>query len=114
MGIDQWPVVGRTQIIQAFRPGEPASKEAPFRTLRSHGWATAGMSVVTRSEHRASGRFIIFSVLNVDAARLAREGDERSAKVLAKAAARVEASAAFGRLRKLLSGRPAADVSAAV
>jgi hypothetical protein len=114
MEIDQWPIVGRRQLVQAFRPGESASREAPFRTLRSHGWATGGISVVTRSDHRASGRFTIFSVLNVDAARLAREGEAAAAAALAKAAARLEEGAAFLRLGKLLRGRRAADVSAAV
>jgi hypothetical protein len=72
------------------------------------------LSVVTRNDHRASGRFTIFSVLNVDAARFARDGEEKSATALAKAAARLEASKSFVRLGKLLSGRPADDVSAAV
>lgn len=114
MQIHLWPIVGRAQLVQAFRPGEPPSKEGPFRTLRTHGWATAGVSVVTRCDHRASGRLTIFSVLNVSAARCAREGDERAAKALAKAAARVERSDAFTRLKELLSGKTATEVTAAV
>lgn len=88
--------------------------EGPFRTLRAHGWTTAGVSVVTRSERRASGRLTIFSVLNMDAARLAREGEHRGATTLAKAAAAIEASAEFLRLTKLLSGHMAEEVSAVV
>lgn len=114
MEIHQWPIVGRRQLVQAFRPGEPAGKEAPFRTLRLHGWATAGVSIVTRSEHRANGRLCIFSVLNVDAARLARAGQDRLAMALAKAAATLEASAVFGQLSRLLAGKSSEDVSAAV
>lgn len=114
MEVHQWPIVGRTQLVQAFRPGEPAGKEAPFRTLRLHGWATAGVSIVTRSEHRATGRLSIFSVLNVDAARLARDGQQRLATSAAKAAASLEASDVFVQLGKLLAGKSSQDVSAAV
>ncbi len=114
MNLALWPIVARTQLVRAFRPGEAATRESPFRTLRAHGWATAGVSIVTRDEHRASGRFTIFSVLNVDAARSAREGDGSTARKLAKAAAKLEKSAAFARLKQLLSGRAIADVNAAV
>lgn len=114
MDIDLWPIVGRAQLVQAFRPGEPVSKEAPFRTLRHHQWATGGVSVVTRNVHRASGRVTIFSVLNVEAARCAREGHARAAMALAKAASRVEGSEMFTRLTALLTGRPASEVTAAV
>lgn len=112
--IDVWPVVARAQLVQAFRPGESPTKEAPFRTLRANRWATSGISVVTRSAHHASGRVTIFSALNVDAARLAREGRARSAAALARAASRVESSRTFARLARLLSGRTAREVSSVV
>lgn len=114
MELDQWPIVVRGQLVQAFKPGELTSREAPFRTLRAHGWSTAGVSIVTRREHRASGRLTIFSVLNMDAARFARLGDGRRAKAHASAAARIEASAEFLRLKELLTGRPVEDVTAVV
>lgn len=114
MSVDLWPIVGRAQLVQAYRPGEVSTKEGPFRTLRTHGWATSGVSVVTRSDHRATGRLTIFSVLNVEAARSARDGDLRTARSFAKAAAKVEKSATFVRLKKLLSGRPTDEVTAAV
>lgn len=111
MQVERWPIVGRSQLVRAFRPGE-SRKEAPFRTLRAHGWATAGVGVVTRDERSASGRLTIFSVLNVDAARLAREGEHRGAAQLAGAAARVESSKGFLELKQLLSGHPLEEVSA--
>ena len=114
MEIDLWPIVGRSQLVQAFKPGESGSREAPFRTLRTHGWATAGVSVVTRQAQRASGRLSIFSVLNVDAARSARQGDPALAAALAKAAAGIEASSAFVQLGELLTGKAASDVSCVV
>ena len=114
MHIDLWPIVGRAQLVQTFRPGEVPTKEGPFRTLRMHGWATPGVSVVTRSAGRASGRLTIFSVLNVSAARCAREGEQKGARAFVRAAARVEKSEAFSRLKGLLTGKSVAEVTAAV
>ncbi|MCC6993528.1 MAG: hypothetical protein IT370_02750 [Deltaproteobacteria bacterium] len=114
MKIVAWPIVGRSQLVQAFRPGESASKEAPFRTLRSNHWATPGLRVTTRSRGRASGQVTIFSTLNRDAATLAREGDARSASLVAKAAAKLEAGENFAKLREMLAGRSAEDVSAVI
>lgn len=114
MQTELWPVVDRARLIQAFRPGERPEKEGPFRTLRAHGWATSGISVVTRSGRHASGRVTLFSILNVSAARCARDGDARSARVLARAAEKTERGGSFQRLRKLLSGRSPEDVAAAV
>ena len=70
--------------------------------------------MVTRTERRASGRLTVFSVLNVEAARLAREGEHRGATTLAKAAATIEGSEEFLRLKKLLSGQLMKDVSAVI
>lgn len=111
MQVARWPIVDRSQLVRAFRPGE-STREAPFRTLRAHGWTTAGVSVVTRDERSASGRLTIFSVLNVDAARLAREGEHRGAARLAKAAAAIEGSEKFLELKQLLTGHPLEEVSA--
>ena len=114
MELELWPIFSRAQLVQTFKPGELVTKEAPFRTLRTHGWATSGVSVVTRNHHHASGRLTIFSVLNVGAARSARHGDEQTAKALATAAAKVEKSVAFEHLKRLLSGKPLAEVNAAL
>lgn len=112
MHVARWPIVSRSQLVRAFRPGEQSTKEGPFRTLRTHGWSTAGVGVVTRAERSASGRLTIFSVLNVDAARLARDGEHRHAVSVAKAAEEIECSAAFVQLKQLLSGRSDSEVSA--
>ncbi|MBL8924018.1 MAG: hypothetical protein JNJ54_34495 [Myxococcaceae bacterium] len=114
MSIALWPIVARTQLVQVFRPGEPPEAEAPYRTLRSHGWATAGVSVVTRNAGRATGRFTLFSVLNVAAARSARVGDARSARAFARAAERLERGAGFTRLKELLKGRSLTTVTETV
>jgi len=111
MEVERWPIVARSDLVRAFRPGESELSEAPFRTLRRHHWATAGVSVVTRSASRAAGRSPIYSVLNVDAARLGRLGREAMALRFAKAAARVEKGVAFTALTKLLTGRKLDEVS---
>lgn len=113
MQIDLWPIVARSHLVQAFRPGEHSGKEGPFRTLRAHRWATAGVNIVTRGARHASGRLTIFSVLNLSAARYARDGDERAALEFAKGAARVETSDAFSRLKDILSGKPLDEVTSA-
>lgn len=114
MTIAVWPVALRTQLVRAFRPGERSEKEAPFRTLRKHGWASAGMSIVFRTHRRAAGRLTVFSMLNVDAARLAREGRSREAVVLAKAAAKLERGDEFEQLKELMSGVSAAEATSAL
>lgn len=98
-----WPLALRDDLVRAFRPGEPAEREAPFRTLRSHEWATAGVAVHTRQGGRAAGRVVVFSVLNVDAAICARYGDVTMAAAIAKAAARLEQDPTFLRLQTSLA-----------
>ncbi len=107
-----WPLALRSDLVRAFRPGERAEREAPFRTLRGHDWATAGVEVRTRQDGHAAGRIVVFSVLNVDAAICARCGDEGMAAEIARAAARLEGSATFVRLRARLAEHPPAVVMA--
>ncbi len=114
MSIEVWPVALRAQLVRAFRPGEPSDKEAPFRTLRKHGWTSPGMSVVCRERKRAAGRLTVFSTLNVDAARLAREGRPKEALTFAKAAARIEQGKSFLALKEWLSGSTAAEAATAI
>jgi hypothetical protein len=114
MEIGPWPIVARAQLVQAFRPGADATNEAPFRTLRAHGWATRGIRVVTRTKDRASGRSTIFSNLNLDAARCARNGDRQNAEKFARAAEQLESTKMFAQLCDILTGKSAAQVSAIV
>jgi hypothetical protein len=72
------------------------------------------VSVVTRDARSASGRVTLFSVLNVEAARLAREGDHRDAATVAEAAGAIEAGDSFRRIKQLLTGRTVDEVSAFV
>jgi hypothetical protein len=114
MSIEVWPVALRAQLVRAFRPGEPSEKEAPFRTLRKHGWTSPGVSVVCREHKRAAGRLTVFSTLNVDAARLAREGRPKAALTFAKAAAKIERGKSFLALKEWLSGSTAAEAATAI
>ncbi|MGC4089864.1 MAG: hypothetical protein QM756_18655 [Polyangiaceae bacterium] len=98
-----WPLALRSDLVRAFRPGERAEREAPFRTLRGHHWATSGVEVRTRQDGHAAGRIVVFSVLNVDAAICARCGDEDMAAEVARAAARLEGSRIFVDLRARLA-----------
>jgi hypothetical protein len=92
MKVDQWPVVTRDRVVSAFRNSDDDTAEAPFRTLRAHGWSTAGVRVPVRRDGHLHGGFVIYSSLNVDAARLARHGQSEAATRLADAASRVEVS----------------------
>jgi hypothetical protein len=109
-----WPIALRADLVGAFRPGEPGGREGPFRTLRQHGWATAGSPVRIRRGGRAAGQLVVFSILNVEAAISARRGKATTATLFAKAAARVEASNAFARLREILVKYPTSVASSVI
>jgi hypothetical protein len=113
MEIAAWPIVSRHQIVEAFHPGHSGVREGPFRTLRKGKLATAGVTIVIREAGHARGRVTLFSSLNADAARLAREGHRKAAQTLARAAAKVEKSVLFVSLVEALSGR-ASEVIASV
>ncbi len=112
MHITLWPVVPRDRLVWAFRPGEPGSSEGPFRTLRKHSWATAGIRITPRIGGHTTGRVTVFSMLNLEAARLARLHDGQSAARVARAAVAAESSRAFGQLVKLLARLPAEGIAA--
>jgi len=112
MHILLWPIISRDRLVCAFRPGEPASSEAPFRTLRKHSWSTGGVRITPRAEGRAAGRMTLFSTLNLEAVRLARLDETRSAARIAKVAVAVESSRAFSRFGQLLARLPAESVRA--
>ncbi|MEZ4223546.1 MAG: hypothetical protein R3B13_21540 [Polyangiaceae bacterium] len=111
MKVALWPIALRSDLVQAFRPGEPAEREGPFRTLRKHGWATRGVSLHIRQGGRASGQWVVFSALNLGAAICARNGDAQTALAFAAAAQRIEESIAFARLVKIFAQLPASTVS---
>jgi hypothetical protein len=106
MTIAAWPVARRSQLVHAFKPGERSKSEARYRTLRKHSWATSGVQITSRQGSRLAGQFTIFSSLNVEAARLARHGQEAAAVRAAVAATEMESRPEFGHLGKILADLP--------
>lgn len=104
--IAAWPVAARGRIVHAFKPGASASAEAPFRTLRRHGWVSAGVRVTRFADRGFAGQFTFFSSLNITAARLARRGNDPAAESAARAAADLEAGPEFADLRRRLAELP--------
>ena len=115
MKVGQWPVATRGQVVGAFKNvADEATGEAPFRTLRHRGWATSGTRVRTRRDGHIAGGLVIYSSLNVDAARLARLGFEDEAAGLAAEALGIESSDAWRSMTDLLAKGTDAEARAAV
>jgi hypothetical protein len=108
-------VVTRAQVVGAFKNvADEDAGEAPFRTLRHHGWATSGTRVRTRSGGHIVGGLVIYSSLNVDAARLARLGFEDEASKVAAEASKIESSRVWADMIGLLAKGSDDDAKAAV
>jgi hypothetical protein len=101
-----WPLVKRDALVRAFRPGSGADAEAPFRTLRRKGLVTAGVVVVVHSGGRIAAKHQVFSALNFDGARLARQDRLEEAHSLELSAAQLESSPAMSELVALLRHLP--------
>jgi hypothetical protein len=112
--IAAWPVVARDRIVHAFKPGGSSTAEGPFRTLRRHEWVSSGARVSRRTDRALSGQLTVFSSLNVDAARLARQGHESAAALVARKAATLEAGLEFTQLSRLLSELPGLEAEQVV
>jgi len=106
MRFTTWPLVKREALVRGFRPGSRADAEAPFRTLRRKGSVTAGVTVVVHSGGRIAGKHQVFSTLNFDSARLARQDRWADAHRLEEAAAQVEESTEMAELVTLLRHLP--------
>lgn len=114
MTIAAWPLAHRDQLVQAYRPGERAAPEGPFRTLRRHEWATSGVRITLRPGHRLEGQLTIFSSLNLESARLARHGCGEVAVRVAAAATQLESGPEFRFLGDVLGELPASEVRGVV
>lgn len=98
----------------AYKPGGAPAAEAPFRTLRKHEWATSGVRVSRRVDHRLAGQMTLFSSLNVESARLARHGNGAAATLVARLAADLESGPEFAELRNIMSDLPEGDAQRVV
>lgn len=88
----RWPLAGAKEVVGAFRPLKGAGSDAPLRTLRRNGAISGGVRVPTRQGSRLAGSARLYSVLNVDAARLARRNHADSARKFAQVAMELERS----------------------
>lgn len=92
MRIFEEPFTTRDAILAILRPGKAAT-EGPFRTLRDHEWASAGLRVDVRTVlGQVLGRAHLYSSLNTDAARAVRLHREDLARRLAARAGELERS----------------------
>jgi hypothetical protein len=114
MTIAAWPVARRSQIVHAFKPGDRSKSEARYRTLRRHSWATSGVQITSRRDSRLAGQFTVFSSLNMEAARLARHGNETAAVRVAAAATELETRPEFVLLGKILADLPTSVAQAVI
>jgi hypothetical protein len=89
--IVELPLVTAAEIAAEYRPGGRATVKATLRRLRERELVSAGVAEHPRGVGgRVAGVWHVYSALNLDAARAARDDDEPGAKALAKAAARIE------------------------
>ncbi|HEX8081697.1 MAG TPA: hypothetical protein VF557_15910 [Jatrophihabitans sp.] len=108
-GVALWPLAGRDQLLNVYRPGAQPS-EGPLRTLRSHHLLSDGVRIPFVEHNRLSGQMRMFCSLNLDAVRWARHGETAAAAAAAAAAAEIEQGTDFGSLCKLLSTRSPAEI----
>ncbi|MEX2554970.1 MAG: hypothetical protein WEB06_05005 [Actinomycetota bacterium] len=88
--VGRFPLVDRDEIVRAFRPGT-TPKERTFRTLRKRGLISRGFRIQVRRRNRLAGQVWVYSALNLDAAVLARHGDDEEAVRVATEAEKQEA-----------------------
>lgn len=89
--IVELPLVTAAEIAAEYRPGAGVTVKATLRRMRDRGLVSAGVAEHPRGEGgRVAGAWHVYSALNLDAARAARADDEAAARVIAKAATRIE------------------------
>ncbi len=106
MELSALPLVERDALVRGFRPGSGADAESPFRTLRRKHSVTAGVRLIVHSGGRIAGKYQVFSSLNFDSARLARQDLWDEARGAALAAEQIENSTSMKELVTLLRHLP--------
>jgi hypothetical protein len=92
MRVVEEPFTTRDAILAILKPGHTPS-EGPFRTLRTHKYASPGLRVDVRTAlGRVVGSAHFYSSLNADAARAVRLGNVNLAKSFAERAQEIEHS----------------------
>lgn len=90
--LTQLPFTTSEEIAAEFRPEKPGRVQSALRTLKSHKAVSDGVSQPLRRQTggRLGGKLTLYSSLNLDAARCAREGDYKQAAKIARAAIEIE------------------------
>ncbi len=89
--IVELPLVTGAEIAAEYRPAQGVTVKATLRRLRERGLVSAGVAEHPRGvTGRVAGAWHVYSALNLDAAVAARAEDETGARVIAKAATRIE------------------------
>lgn len=79
------------QIAAEYKPGAGVSTKAALRTLRDKQLVTQGVSrPILGAKGKLAGELHLYSSLNIDAVRMHRMGHEPAARMLVKAAGRIE------------------------
>jgi hypothetical protein len=79
------------QIAAEYKPGAGVSTKAALRTLRDKQLITQGVSrPIPGTKGKLAGELHLYSSLNIDAVRMHRMGHEPAARMLVKAAGRIE------------------------
>jgi hypothetical protein len=87
--LTRFPFVAKADILRAYRPGGQVS-DRTFRTLRSRRWISGGLAIRKQRRGRLSGQLRCYSVLNIDAAILARHDQLDEARHAAEQAEQFE------------------------
>lgn len=79
------------QIAAEYKPGAGVSTKAALRTLRDKALVTQGVSrPIPGNKGKLAGELHLYSSLNIDAVRMYRMGHEPAARMLVRAAGRIE------------------------
>jgi hypothetical protein len=95
--------VSSTDLACALDPSGGAPANA-LRRLRESGLISHGISLRTYRDGRLRGRTVAYCALNIDAVESIRDGDERTAHKLARAASAIESTLRAQALAKTLAG----------
>jgi len=113
--IAERPFVSKWSIVGSYRPGGKLRREGVFKVLREKGLVSDGIVQPLRDSEsgRLAGQIRLYSVLNQDAARLARHGALEDALRLVAEAAAIEGGRDAGMIVAALADRmqPAMDDS---
>lgn len=110
--IAERPFVSKWSIVSSYRPGGRERREGVFKVLRQKRLVSDGIvqPLRARGSGRLAGQIRLYSVLNQDAARLARHGALDAALRLVAEAAAIERGRDAGLIVAALADRAQATI----